>query len=47
MEYVTDADYANAERVCKDFEIKSLENIMICMLKLVHCFWLMYLKPLE
>ena len=24
MKNVTDADYANAKRVCKDFEIKSL-----------------------
>ena len=24
MEYITDADYAHAKRVCKDFEIKIL-----------------------
>ena len=24
MENVTDGDYANAKRICKDFEIKSL-----------------------
>ena len=24
MEYITDADYAHAKRVCKDFEIKNL-----------------------
>ena len=26
MEYITDADYAHAKRVCKDFEIKNLEE---------------------
>ena len=25
MEDITDADYAHAKRVCKDFEIKNLE----------------------
>ena len=24
MEYITDADYAHAKRVCKDFQIKNL-----------------------
>ena len=33
MEDVTDADYTNAKRVWKDFEIKVEENIMICMYK--------------
>ena len=34
MEYITDADYAHAKRVCKDFEIKHLEEIgEICALK--------------
>ena len=27
MEDITDADYAHAERVCKDFEIKKLGDI--------------------
>ena len=26
MKDITDADYVNAKRVCKDFEIKSLEE---------------------
>ena len=26
MEYVTDADYEHAKRVCKDFKIKNLEE---------------------
>ena len=26
MEDITDADYAHAKRVCKDFEIKNLEE---------------------
>ena len=33
MEDVTDADYTHAKRVCKDFEIKNLGNMMICMFK--------------
>ena len=33
MEDITDAGYARAKRVCKDFEIKSLGNVMICMFK--------------
>ena len=36
MEDITDVDYAHAKRVCKDFEIKSSECIMICMLKATH-----------
>ena len=36
MEHITDADYAHAQRVCKDFEIKILENVMICLLKVIH-----------
>ena len=31
----TDAAYALAKGVCKDFEIKILENIMICMFKVI------------
>ena len=26
MEHITDADYTHTERVCKDFEIKNLEE---------------------
>ena len=26
MEHITDADYTHIERVCKDFEIKNLEE---------------------
>ena len=26
MRYITDADYANTKRVCKDSEIKNLEQ---------------------
>ena len=36
MEDITDADYAHAKRVCKDFEIKPSESMMICMLKATH-----------
>ena len=36
MEDITDADYAYAKRVCKDFEIKKLENVMISMFKAIH-----------
>ena len=36
MEDVTDADYAHAKKVYKEFEIKHLGNIMICMFKVIH-----------
>ena len=36
MEDVTDADYAHAEKMYKEFEIKHLGNIMICMFKVIH-----------
>ena len=35
-----------AEEVCKDFKIKH-ENIMICMFKVIHYCYLMYLKTFE
>ena len=35
MEDITDADYAHANRVCKDFEMKK-GNSMICMFKRIH-----------
>ena len=35
-EDITDANYAHAKRVCKDFEIKISENIMICMFRVIH-----------
>ena len=31
MEDITDSDYAHTKRVCKDFEIKNLKNIIICI----------------
>ena len=36
MEGIKDSDYNHAERVCKDFEIKTQVNIMICILKAIH-----------
>ena len=36
MEDITDADYTDAKRVCKDFKIKILVNIMISMFKAIH-----------
>ena len=36
MEDVTDADYAHAKRVRKDFEIKNLGEYHICMFKAIH-----------
>ena len=47
MDDITDADYMHAKRVCKDFEKKILVNIMIFILKMVHYFWLIFLKTLE
>ena len=42
MEDITDADYIHLKRVCKDFEIKNLVNIMICIVKVIHYFWLIF-----
>ena len=36
MGNITDADYAHEKGICKDFEIKIKENIMICMFKVIH-----------
>ena len=36
MEDITDADYADAKRVCKDFEIKKLGEYHDFMFKAIH-----------
>ena len=28
MEDITDADFAHAKRICKDFEIKKIKNVI-------------------
>ena len=38
MQDITDADYAHAKRVCKDFEIKTLGEYMICMFRVIQYF---------
>ena len=35
MEDIIDVDYTHAERVCKDFDKKNQDNIMICMFKVI------------
>ena len=35
MEDITDADYAHAKRVCKDFEIRNLEQYHGFMFKVI------------
>ena len=47
MEDFTNADYIHAKRICKDFEIKNWVNVMICILKVIHYYWLIFLKNLE
>ena len=47
MEEITDADYMYGKKVCKDFEKKMLETITICILRVTHYFWQMFLKTLE
>ena len=48
MEDITDADYMHAKKVSKDFETKrKLVNIMICILKMMHYFWLIFPKTSE
>ena len=36
MKDITDAEYEHAKRVCKDFELKNLGDIMIWMFKAMH-----------
>ena len=44
MEDITDTDYNHTKRACKDFAIKYLdEDIIICMLKVIHYCYLVYL----
>ena len=45
MENNTDADYMHAKIVCKNFEIKIF--VEYDYLKVIHYFWLMFLKNLE
>ena len=47
MEDITDADYVHGKRVCKDFEIKNVGEYHVFILKVIHYFWLMFLKTLE
>ena len=49
MEDITDADYIHAKGVCMDVEIKQKisVNIMICILKVIHYFCLMFSKTSE
>ena len=47
MEDITDADYKHIKRVCKDFQINNLGEIMICMLKTIHYCYHMYLGTFE
>ena len=46
MEEITYPDYRHGKRVCKDFENNQV-NIMICILRVIHYIWLMFLKTLE
>ena len=46
-EDITDADYIHAKRVCKDFEIKNLGEYHDLLLRVMHYFWLMFLRTLE
>ena len=45
MEDITNADYLHAKRVC--ILCKIYVNITIFILKVIHYFWLMFLKTLE
>ena len=46
MEDISDADYAHAKRVCKDFEMKILEDFYGFYVQSNYC-WLMYLRIIE
>ena len=45
MEDITNADYLHAKTVC--ILCKIYVNITIFILKVIHYFWLMFLKTLE
>ena len=38
IEDIIDAEYIHAKRNCKDFEIKNLGNIIICILRVMYFF---------
>ena len=38
MEEIRDADYTDVKRVCKDFEVKNLDEYQDCALKVMHYF---------
>ena len=37
IEDITDADYTDTKRVCEDFEINNLQNVAICVFKVILC----------
>ena len=47
MEDITDTDFMHANKVFKEFKLKTWENIMICMPKVIHYYLQMSLKILE
>ena len=44
LEDITDTGFMYAKRDCKGFEIKSIDEYVICILKVIHNFWLMLSK---
>ena len=44
LEGITDTGFMYAKRDCKGFEIKSIDEYVICILKVIHNFWLMLSK---
>ena len=47
MEDITDADYMHVKRACKEFEIKKLGQYHDFYLRVIHYFYLMFLKILK
>ena len=47
MEEITGLACMHGKGVCKDFEIKNLGEYHDLYLKVIHYFWLMFLKTLE
>ena len=47
--HISDRDYAQAKKVWEKFNRKNLGEYhnIICILKLMYCYWLMCLKLLE
>ena len=47
MEDIADVDYMHVKEFVKTLKKKNVVNIIICILKVIHYFWLMFSKTSE